>query len=129
MAYPHLVLARLYEGIGPMDRGERYEDPLQAVLESAGVGEITGGGSQLAEKGEFEDVVSRLGALAGPESFRGCWQGPEETGVYFFGPDAEAMFSRVEPLLRELPIGQNARVIVRRGKESLGPRTVRMPRH
>ena len=182
-----------------MDRGERYEDPLQAVLESAGAGEITGGGSQLAEKGEiefadveiglanldeavqltvdaleragapqgseilgedgrvlrefgrmqclaiyldgmtlpdevyatldFEDVVSRLGALAGQESFRGCWQGPEETGVYFFGPDAEAMFSRVEPLLRELPIGQNARVVIRRGKDSLGPRTVRMPRH
>ena len=94
MAFPHFVLARFYEGIGPIDRGERYEDP-----------------------------------LAGPESFRGFWQGPEETGLYFFGPDAEAMFTKVEPLLRELPIGQNARVVIRRGKETLDPRTVRMPRH
>ena len=199
MAYPHSVLARVYEGIGPMDRGERYEDPLQAVLDSARAGEVTGGGSQLSENGEiafadveiqlanldgalqlavdaleragapqgseilgddgrvlrefgrmqclaiyldgtslpdevyatldFEDVVSRIGALAGPDSFRGFWQGPEETGLYFFGPDAEVMFANVEPLLRELPIGQNARVVVRHGKESLHPRTVRMPRH
>ena len=199
MAYPHSVLARFYEGIGPIDRGERYEDPLLAVLESVRAGEVTGGGSQLSETGEiefadvelqlanlddalqlvvdtldragapqgseilgedgrvlrefgrtqclaiyldgtslpddvyatldFEDVVSRLGALAGPESFRGFWQGPEETGLYFFGPDAEAMFTNVEPLLRELPIGQNARVVIRHGKETHDPRTVRMPRH
>ena len=199
MAYPHSVLARFYEGIGPIDRGERYEDPLQAALESARAGEVTGGGSQLSENGEiefadveiqlanldgalqltvetleragapqgseilgddgrvlrefgrtqclaiyldgtslpdevyanldFEDVVSRIGALAGPDSFRGFWQGPEETGLYYFGPDADAMFTSVEPLLRELPIGQNARVVIRHGKDSRGPRTVRVPRH
>ena len=27
----------------------------------------------------------------------------EKTGVSFFGPDAEAMFARVEPVLRRLP--------------------------
>ena len=198
MPYPHLVLARLYEHVEPMDRGSRYEDPLQSVLEAAGVGTVTGGGSQLGESGgiefadieieladlgpsldlvtttledagaptgsellhegdvlrefgrqqclaifldgtslpdevyanlDFDQVVEDIGALAGPDSFRGFWQGPEETGLFFFGEDAEAMFERVEPTLRALPIGQNARVVLRHGKESLKPRTVRMPRH
>jgi hypothetical protein len=38
------------------------------------------------------------------------------------------MLARVEPVLRRLPIGQNARVVVRHGKPSLHPREVRMPR-
>jgi len=28
MDFPHLVLARLYEHVEPIDRGNRYEDPL-----------------------------------------------------------------------------------------------------
>lgn len=201
MAAPHLVLARFYEHIEPLDRGDRYEDPLQAVLEQAKIGRVTGGGSQLNELGgiafadveielasldepvlrivadalekagapqgseliaaredrllrqfgsqqclaifldgttlpdevyadlDFEAVVAKIGAAAGDDSYRGFWQGPEETGLFFFGPDAEAMFTRVEPVLRRLPIGQNARVVVRHGKQEFTPREVRMPRH
>jgi hypothetical protein len=200
MDFPHLILARLYEHIEPIDRGDRYEDPLQAVLDRTGVGRVTGGGSQLNAQGgidyadvevevanldaavtsvvaaleeagapqgseivvaadervlrefgtlqclaifldgvslpdevyaslDFEVVVSELGAAAGDDSFRGFWQGPQETGLFFFGPDAEAMLGRVEPVLRGLPIGQNARVVIRHGKPSLNPREVRMPRH
>jgi hypothetical protein len=77
---------------------------------------------------DFEQVVTDIGAVAGENSYRGFWQGPQETGIFFFGDDAEAMFARVEPLLRTLPIGQNARVVIRHGKESLRPRTLRMPR-
>jgi hypothetical protein len=44
-------------------------------------------------------------------------------------PDAEAMFARVERVLRRLPIGQNARVVVRHGKKELNPREVRIPKH
>lgn len=200
MDFPHLVLARMYEHIEPIDRGDRYEDPLQATLEKMGIGRITGGGSQLDELGgitfadveielanldealrivadaleaagapqgseliqasdnrvlrefgklqclaiyldgtslpdevyadlDFEAVVEAIGAAAGDDSYRGFWQGPEETGLFLFGPDAEAMFARVEPVLRRLPIGQNARVVIRHGKQSLSPRETRMPRH
>ena len=200
MDYSHLVLARLYEYIEPIDRGDRYEDPLQDALDKAGAGRVTGGGSQLDELGgitfvdleielanldgapqvvvealesagapqgselllasdesvlrefgtqqclavfldgtslpddvyaelDFEAVVEEIGAAAGEGSYRGFWQGPEETGLFLFGPDAEAMLARVEPVLRRIPIGQNARVVVRYGKPSLGPREVRMPRH
>ena len=200
MDYPHLVLARLYEYIEPIDRGDRYEDPLQDALEKAGAGRVTGGGSQLDELGgisyvdieielanledalrtvtsaleaagapqgselmlasdervlrefgtqqclavfldgtslpdevyaelDFEAVVEEIGAAAGEGSFRGFWQGPEETGLFLFGSDAEAMLARVEPVLGRLPIGENARVVVRYGKPGLKPREVRMPRH
>jgi hypothetical protein len=200
MDFPHLILARVYEHIEPMDRGDRYEDPLQAILEKMGIGRITGGGSQLDELGsityadveieladvdeglrivaetleaagapqgselirasdnrvlrefgkvqclaiyldgtslpdevyanlDFEAVVAEIAAAAGDDSYRGFWQGPEETGMFFFGPDADAMFARVEPVLRRLPIGQNARVVLRHGKPSLNPREIRMPRH
>jgi hypothetical protein len=201
MAFPHAVIARLYEHIEPIDRGERYEDPLQVRLDQqANLGRVTGGGSQLNESGgiahadieieltnldeavnvvaetleaagapqgselidvsnsrvlrelgtqqcvavfldgvtlpdsvyetlDFDAVVRDLGAAAGDQSYRGFWQGAEETGLFFFGPDAEALFARVEPALRRLPIGQNARVVVRYGKPALNPRELRMPRH
>ena len=200
MDFPHLVLARVYEHIEPIDRGERYEDPLDEAIKQRGVGRVTGGGSQLDELGaitfadieieladleaslqvvanaleaagapqgselllasdervlrefgtlqclavfldgtslpdevyaelDFDAVVEEIGAAAGDGSFRGAWQGPEETGLFFFGPDADAMVARVEPVLRRLPIGQNARVVVRYGKPGLKPREVRLPRH
>ncbi len=200
MAFPHVVLARMHEHIEPIDRGERYEDPLQAALEQASLGRVTGGGSQLSDSGvieyvdveieladlagavrvvvdaleqagapqgseivdtsdgnvlatfgrqqclaifldgtslpdevyaelDFDAVVAELESAAGEKSGRGFSQGAEETGLYYFGPDAEAMFTRVEPVLKRLPIGQNARVVVRYGKADSGSREVRMPRH
>jgi hypothetical protein len=199
MSFPHVVVARLYEHVEPIDRGNRYEDPLQAVLETATLGRVTGGGTQLNEAGgveyadieieladldgavlavagaleeagapqgselidasdarvlrefgkqqclaisldgtslpedvyanlDFEAVVGEIGAAAGNDSFHGFCEGNEETTLFFFGPDADALFDRVEPVLRRLPIGQNARVVLRHGKKGVNPREVRMPR-
>src|SRR3712207_1063671 len=50
----HMVNARLWEPIEPIDRGERYEDPLEAALSGRRLGAVTGGGSQLTELGEIE---------------------------------------------------------------------------
>jgi hypothetical protein len=199
MDFPNVVVARFYEHIEPIDRGKRYEDRLQTVLDETNVGRVTGGGSQLNELGgidyadveielkdldealrivsealeksgapqgselilvkddrvlrkfgsnqclaiyldgvslpdevyaslDFDAVVGEIGECAGPDSYHGCWQGAEETGLFFFGSDAEDMFARVEPVLRKLPIGQNARVVIRHGKGSPDSREVRMPR-
>jgi hypothetical protein len=68
-----------------------------------------------------------LKKLPGSE-IRGSWQGPEETAIYIYGMDAEAMFSAIEPVLRAYPQCQNARVVIRHGNPALGPREVRMPR-
>lgn len=192
-----MLIARLYESIQPIDRGDRYEDPLDAALNARQVGTVTGGGSQLSEDGtiefaeieieltnfddglgvvvealeqagapelseiwqgdavirqfgtnqcvavyldgvslpdevyaelDFDAVVEALTNAAGPQSYHGVAQGAEETGLFFFGPDAEEVFGRIEPVLRGLPIGQNARVVVREGKASVPSRTVRLPR-
>jgi len=74
-----------------------------------------------------EQIEDALGL--GGKSLRGSWGGPEETSLYFYGPDAEQMFRRVEPLLLKLPILQNARVVLKHGNPDLGPRTIRLPRH
>ena len=49
-----LVIARLNERTQPMDRGARYEDVLDEFLKKRGLGEVTGGGSQLAATGEID---------------------------------------------------------------------------
>ena len=115
MDFPHVVLARLHEHIEPIDRGERYEDPLQAVLDDAKVGRVTGGGSQLNELGviDYADVEIELANL--DEALRIVSEALEKSGA--------------PTVLRKLPIGQNARVVVRHGTKSLNAREVRMPRH
>ena len=54
MSQSSMVVARLYEHIAPIDRGTRYEDPLDMALRGASLGEVTGGGSQLGALGEIE---------------------------------------------------------------------------
>lgn len=40
---------RIPEHILPLDRGDKYEEPIAAALAEAGVGRVTGGGQQLGE--------------------------------------------------------------------------------
>ena len=42
------VFVRIPEQIQPLDRGTKYEDPLDAALKKEGVGEVTGEGTQLS---------------------------------------------------------------------------------
>jgi hypothetical protein len=199
----HFVGARLWEPIMPLNRVDRYEDPLDTALSGKGWGKVTGGGSQLTEHNEIEfveidlelanldeaidlvkQVLEEAGAPVGSElrydfdarevvlsfgtqeglaiyldgvtlpdavyqttninelageitarispvggAIRGSWVGPTETSIYIYGPSSEAMFEQLEPLLRAYPLCQNARVVVRHGKPSLGTRTVRLSRH
>jgi hypothetical protein len=43
---------RIPGDIQPIERAERFEDPLQAALDAASLGEVSGGGSQLAGQGK-----------------------------------------------------------------------------
>ena len=43
------VFVKVPESIMPIERGEKYEDPLDAALKQEKLGEVTGGGSQLSE--------------------------------------------------------------------------------
>ena len=46
----HFVYIKIPESVGPLNRGDRYEDPLQASLDAHRLGEVTGGGSQLGDE-------------------------------------------------------------------------------
>ena len=48
-----LAYAKLNARIMPLDRGDRYEDPLIEALAANGYGEVTGGGTGQSENGEI----------------------------------------------------------------------------
>lgn len=45
-----LIFIHLPEPLGPMDRGDKYEDPIIEELERLGLGEVTGGGTGMGEE-------------------------------------------------------------------------------
>ena len=47
---PLFVYVKIPGNIGPMERGKLFEDPLQSALSREHLGEVTGGGSQLADE-------------------------------------------------------------------------------
>jgi hypothetical protein len=49
---PLFVYIKIPGNLGPMDRGEKYEDPLNAALDKEKLGETTGGGSLLGQGSE-----------------------------------------------------------------------------
>jgi hypothetical protein len=49
-----IVIARLNDRAMPLDRGDIYEDPLDDILQEKGIGEVSGGGTQLKPNGEIE---------------------------------------------------------------------------
>jgi hypothetical protein len=92
-----LVMVRLNERAQPIDRGERYEDPLQELLVKNGWGDVTGGGSQLTELGEIEYCELELVlSQVTPEILRAIADKLESLGA----PVGSRIFS--EP---ELPFG------------------------
>jgi hypothetical protein len=50
MAEGLFVFVRIPEAIMPIERGKKYEDPLDASLKATGHGEVTGGGTQMGAK-------------------------------------------------------------------------------
>ncbi len=46
---PLFVYVKIPGNIEPLERASRFEDPIQEALHEAGLGDITGGGSQLSD--------------------------------------------------------------------------------
>lgn len=67
---PHLVFAKIVDTVGPMDRGSKYEDPLDDSLREHNFGFTTGGGTQMDKSGGIAwvgvdiELVDLDGALA-----------------------------------------------------------------
>jgi hypothetical protein len=97
---------------------------------SEGVAVYLDGVNQPAEvyaTSDAEELLDKLtAALDGAAEYRGSWQGPRETSLYFYGEDAERIFGKIEPVLRDYPLSRNARVIVRHGGHADRRREVRL---
>ena len=201
MSEEHFVTATLWEYILPIDRGERYEDPLDEALSEQNLGETCGGGSLISEAFGIECVdieirltdlqrglpvivntLQRRGAPLGsvlryqedgvektlefgvaecvaivldgttlPDEvydgsdindmiddmvdaveeigeLRSFWEGPTDTVLYFYGLDADELWSALQPIVASEDRCQNAQVIIRHGHEKLNPKTLRIPR-
>ena len=65
MSDSHHLTATLWEYIMPMERGDRYEDPLDEALSQHDLGGVSGGGSQLSDDCgiEFVDIEITLNDL------------------------------------------------------------------
>ncbi|MFQ6548523.1 hypothetical protein AADZ90_011235 [Aestuariibius sp. 2305UL40-4] len=65
MAEPAYVTLTLPLKIGPIERGDFWEDPLSEKLEEQGIGAVTGGGTMMSQDGgiEFVDLEVELEAI------------------------------------------------------------------
>jgi hypothetical protein len=121
-SFPESVFVEIYDHYGPIDRGDIYEDPLSEFLESEGIGELTGAGTQLAPSGEIifigldlqladtnsslstvkqflEDKGAPIGSkfIIGEETNRreipfGVFQ---EFSIYIEGKDQDSLYERI----------------------------------
>lgn len=48
------MYAKIQDTVPPLERGTKYEDPLDAALRAAKLGEVTGGGSMLTKEKTIE---------------------------------------------------------------------------
>ena len=53
---PMFVFVKIKESIMPIERGQKYEDPLDEALKKAKLGEVTGGGSSFSKERKIEWV-------------------------------------------------------------------------
>lgn len=51
---PVFAVAQINDRVMPLERGDMYEDPLHELLQQRGLGEVTGGGTQLTDEKEIE---------------------------------------------------------------------------
>lgn len=76
-----LAIARIWEPILPVDRGERYEDPLDELLEESDTGKVTGGGTQLTASKEIDFVEIELELVDDEDVFDHVMEILEERGA------------------------------------------------
>ncbi|AQU86465.1 hypothetical protein B0W47_02240 [Komagataeibacter nataicola] len=70
---------------------------------------------------EIEDVLGDAGVLDGHEF------GPEAAQIFLYGPDAEAIFRLIEPVVKAYPLCAKGSVEIRPGDENTESRIVQLP--
>ena len=89
----------------------------------------TGLPDQVYEECDTSTIEDQLIEVLGRDNlgeFDGNEVGPTETTLFLYGPDAERLFVGVEQTLRDYPLCQGARVIIRRGGPGAPQREFRL---
>jgi hypothetical protein len=74
----------------------------------------------------LEEQLIEAVEAAGAGEFDGLEFGPAEVILFMYGPDADALFRSVEPILRAYPLCENARVVIRPGGPQIVGRELRL---
>ncbi len=73
---------------------------------------------------EVEDSLIEAIERAGVGEFNGNEIGPEESVLYLYGPDGDALWEVIEPVVTAAPLGEGSYVIVRYGEPGVRERRV-----
>lgn len=100
--YSHMVIARITDPVMPVERGDKYEDPLTAALQERSLGECTGGGTQLNAQREiaFVDLEIMLSDLDGALAFT------KETLQKLGAPKGSELHFQREGQIRKISISE-----------------------
>ncbi len=77
---------------------------------------------------DLEDQLEEAIRQAGLGVYDGNELGPGEVTLFMYGPDAEALYRVIEPILIGNPLCQNARIVICSGDPSGTGREIRLPR-
>jgi hypothetical protein len=77
---------------------------------------------------DIDELVLKLcESSEGGAEYRASWAGEYETSIHFFCDDADAMFRRMESVIRTYPLCRNCRIVIRRGNPKIHPIEIRIP--
>lgn len=61
---------------------------------------------------DIDHVWNEIDRLLGNRGMvQGCWQGPKETALYLYGYSVDDMKDRIDPLMKNYPLCEKARVV------------------
>lgn len=124
-----LITEQLEAAGAPRGSILRYDDTELSFGACEGLAIYLDGVNQPAEvyaKTSAQELVDQILATSPSAELRGSWQGPEETALYLYAPDAESLWQTIEPVVRAYPLSSTARVVVRHGNPVNNPRELRL---
>ena len=74
----------------------------------------------------LEDQIIQALQDTGLGAFDGNEIGPSGCTLYLYGPDAEALYAKIDPILCSHPLCQSAQVTIRQGRPEAQQREVRI---
>ena len=105
----------------PTAQAETAEQAVIVRLDARGLGDDVYGSYDLST---LEDRLIEAIARSGSGEYDGNEFREGETILYLYGPSAETLYSAIEDTLRDHPLCQNARVVVRQGAPGAPQREV-----